>query len=223
MDTLVSRTVMSIRSHDAPRADLDSHADTCAFGIHCYVLHTYPQTVNVSGFHTSMKTLDKISIACVAIAYDCLLTHQTYILIFDQVLHIPTLETSLICPDQLREQGIIVNDIPLQRLHPSDRNQNSHSIIDANSKLHIPLHFEKPISFFYHRKPTRDEATDSLNFLHVHMTSEVEWQPYDPQSFSLEESLRQQHQGDTADHRCLRSLSCSPAYRLSILIRSVML
>src|SRR5210317_1733390 len=30
MDTLVSRTVMSIRSHDAPRADLDSHADTCA-------------------------------------------------------------------------------------------------------------------------------------------------------------------------------------------------
>src|SRR5210317_587475 len=119
---------MSIRSHDAPRVDLDSHADTCAFGIHCFVLHTYPQTVNVSGCHTSMKTLDKISIACVAIAYDCLLTHQTFILIFDQVLYIPSLETSLICPDQLREQGIVINDIPLQQLHPSDQTPIQYSI-----------------------------------------------------------------------------------------------
>ena len=135
-----------------------------------------------------MNSLNNIKFACVAIACDYLLTHETFIHIFDQVLYIPSLETSLICPDQLREQGITVNDTPLLRLHPSEWNQYSHSIADPNSRLHIPLHFQKPISFFYCRKPTRDEATDAINHTHVHLTSEIEWKPYDPESFSLKEA-----------------------------------
>ena len=88
---LVSRVLMSVTSGWDPRVHLDSHADTCAFGKNCFVLHTYPQTVNVSGFHSSMNSLNNIKVACVAIAYDCLLTHETFILIFDQVLYIPSL------------------------------------------------------------------------------------------------------------------------------------
>src|SRR6056300_177968 len=170
---------MSVSTGGDARADLDSHADPCAFGKHCYVLSTYSESVNVTGFHKSAPPLRCIRIACVAVAYDCHLTHETFILVFDQVLYIPDLETSLICPDQLRDNGVTVNDTPLLRLEPSERSNDSHSIIEMNSGLRIPLMFDKPISYFHVRKPTQAEATDDLNHNHVCMTSSVEWRPYD--------------------------------------------
>src|SRR5210317_481488 len=199
---------MSVSAGGDARADLDSHADTCAFGKHCYVLSTYSESVNVTGFHKSAPPLRGIRIACVAVAYDCHLTHETFILVFDQVLYIPDLETALICPDQLRDNGVTVNDTPLLRLEPSERSNDSHSIIEMNSGLRIPLMFDKPISYFHVRKPTQAEATDDLNHNHVCMTSSVEWRPYDVDSAQAEASLRQQVQGDSAPHR-IASVSTS--------------
>ena len=97
-------------SSSTPSCHLDTHADTCAFGKHCRVLSTYSESVNVSGFHKSMDSLKNIKIARVAVAYECPLSFQTYILIFDQVLYIPSLDTNLLCVDQMREFGLIVND-----------------------------------------------------------------------------------------------------------------
>ena len=39
-----------------------------------------------------------------------------FILVFDQVLLVPSLQVNLLCVDQLGDQGIVINDVPLQRL-----------------------------------------------------------------------------------------------------------
>ena len=192
-----------------PTCELDSHADTCAFGKHSLVLATYPHTFDVSGFHSSLPQLKNVKEATVAVAYDCPLRHQTYILRFDHVLYIPTLETNLLCVDQLREQGIIVNETPLLRLRHSERHEHSHSILDPNSELHIPLSYNKPISYFTCRRPTPEEASDDINNIHVDMTSPIPWKPYDPQSRIDEENLRRLVQGDNSAYR-FQSLRSNP-------------
>ena len=143
-----------------PRCELDSHADTCVFGKHCRVLHTYSHTLDVTGFHSSMNTLKNVHIACVCVAYDCVSTMNTNILVFDQCLLIPSLDVNLLCVDQLRENDIKVNDIPLIRLSKNDRTNKSHSIMCMDMGLHIPLEFNKPISYFKCRVPTLDIVND---------------------------------------------------------------
>lgn len=97
---------------------------------------------------------------------------------------------------------MIVNDIPLLRINPSDRSPDHHSIIDPLSHLHIPLRFEKPISFFVCRKPSSNEISDPINQVHVQMTSDREWIPYDEQSAVDEQLIRemiaQQHTINTS-------------------------
>jgi len=129
-----------------PRCELDSHVDTCIFGKLCRVLHTYSHTLDVTGFHSSMNALKNVHIACACVAYDCATTMNTYILVFDQCLFIPSLDLNLLCVDQLRENDIKVNDIPLIRLNVNDRTNESHSIMCMDTGLHIPLEFNKPTS-----------------------------------------------------------------------------
>ena len=92
MSALISRARYLSRlsvSVNEPSCHLHTHADTCAFGKHCHVLHTYDDTVDVFGFSQSLKSIREVHIATVAVAYDCPLTHQVFVLIFDQVLYIP--------------------------------------------------------------------------------------------------------------------------------------
>jgi len=88
-----------------------------------------------------MNTLKNVHIACVCVAYDCATTMNTYLLTFDQCLFIPSLDVNLLCVDQLRENDIRVNDIPLVRLGVNDGTNESPSIICMNTGPHIPLEF----------------------------------------------------------------------------------
>ena len=138
-----------------------------------------------------MQTISDVKIASVAVAYDCASTLTTYILFFHNVLYIPSMEVNLLCPDQMREHGIIVNDIPLLRIPPAERTIEHHSIIEAQTGMHIPLEYNKPFSFFTVRKPTRNEVFDPVNYVHVTLTSELEWNPYDQRLAEDEFAIRQ--------------------------------
>ena len=94
------------------RCELDSHADTCAFGKHAYIMEETSQAVSVAGFHPDMKEIDNVKIVTAAVAYDCPFTLVTYVLIFPQSLYFPRMNHNLICPDQLREFGLTVNEFP---------------------------------------------------------------------------------------------------------------
>ena len=173
------------------RCELDSHADTCAFGKNSYVLEETTQEVSVAGFHPEMKEIKNVKVVTAAVAYDCPYTLATYILVFPQSLHFPCMDHNLICPDQLREAGIIVNETPLLRIQPKDRLPEHHSIIDEETGLHITLKYDKPLSYFNCRKPTNNEVTDRVNCIHVQMTASCEWVPYEEEAHNDEELLRE--------------------------------
>jgi len=137
------------------------------------------------------ETLKNAHVACVCVAYDCVSTMSTYILVFDQCLYIPSLDVNLLCVDQLRDHGLKVNDVPLIRLSADERTNESHSIMCKETGLHVPLEFDKPISYFKCRVPTPDEVESTHNTT-VYMTSSVMWEPYDENTNQIEENIRQQ-------------------------------
>ena len=57
--------------------------------------------------------------------------------------------------------------------------------------LHVPLEFDKPISYFKCQVPTPDEVENTHNTT-VYMTSSVMWEPYDENTNQMEENIRQQ-------------------------------
>lgn len=173
------------------RCELDSHADTCAFGQNSYIISETSQAVSVAGFHPDMKEIRDVRVVTAAVAYDCPITFTTFILVFPQSLFFPRMQHNLICPDQLREFGLVVNDIPLLRIPPKDRIPEQHSILDPMTNLHIPLQYDKPISYFVCRKPTAIEIRDTINYRHVQMTSETEWTPYDERAYIDENMIRE--------------------------------
>ena len=138
-----------------------------------------------------MEALKNVYVACVCVAYDCVSTMSTYILVFDQCLYIPSLDVNLLCVDQLRDHGLKVNDVPLIRLSADERTNESHSIVCKETGLHVPLNFDKPISYFKCRVPTTDEVESTHNTT-VNMTSSVKWEPYDKNTNQMEENIRQQ-------------------------------
>ena len=174
------------------RLELDSHADTSAFGSTCLVLQETGRTVNVEGFGEVLGQLTNVPIVTCAVAYDCPATYTTYILIFHESLHIPSMTTHLVNTWQMRAQGIVVNDVPLQHLPPEERHQQCHSLLHPETGLHIPLELNGIMSGFVVRLPTWEEIQDveQQNVTHVHMTSNEPWSPTHSQYSKIEGTLR---------------------------------
>ena len=77
---------------------------------------------------------------------------------------------SLLCPNQLRHNGLIVNDTPKAFDHTS-----SHSII-LPGKLELPLKIRGVLSYLQTRRPTDEELKRCEHF---ELTSPESWGPYD--------------------------------------------
>ena len=171
------------------RTDLDSHADTCAFGIQAYMVQDSGDHVNVDGFVSTIGTVKKVPICTMAVAYDCPYSFNTYILLFPQSLYIKGMTTNLLSPFQLRAFGILINDTPLQHLEANLRTSDQHSIQVGD--LHIPLELQGTMSGFTSRKPTTLEVTDKsgANGIHVYMTSDASWDPHSKQPANIESAL----------------------------------
>ena len=120
--------------------ELDTHADTCALGDACLILGDSGDVVDVGGFGEGVGVMKDVKIVHGAVAYDCPETYKTFVLIYHQALHVPGMEVHLLNPFQMREQGITVNDIPLQQLSKDQRTKSSHSIISEDRTDHTTLH-----------------------------------------------------------------------------------
>jgi hypothetical protein len=154
--------------------ELHSHADTCCFGKGAYILSIdQGSCAEVTGFSTQLGSVKSVPIVSAAVAYDCPVTFQTYILVFHQSLYIEDFNSHLICPNQMRLAGISVNDCPLQFLPPKQRTHDSHTIHTA--QLRIPLQMKGVISYFQTRKPTRKELQNTDQYPHIEMTSLEAW------------------------------------------------
>ena len=144
-------------------------------------------STDLHGFTSSLGSIT-VDIVTAAVAYDCLLTHRTYILCFPQSLYVPDLNDNLLCVFQLRCNGITVNDVPLQFIPADKRSPTDHSII--TDSLIIPLHVDKVNSCFNTRVPTDFEISNPDVYERIYMTNDAEWRPNDRDYADVESRIR---------------------------------
>ena len=125
----------------------------------CQVLYEIGKA-DATGFHQDLGQVKGAKIVTAAVAYDNQENGDTYILIFNQVLFLPGLDHHLINPFQLRDNGILVNDIPLIHTNIEDRTTSTHSITVPSVNLQIPLQLNGVLSGFRVRKPTNGVISD---------------------------------------------------------------
>ena len=207
--------------------ELDSHADTCCLGKDCLVLYETDKA-EVSGFSTQLGKLKETPVITGVLAYDEPVTGETYLLYFHQALHLPMMEKSLLNPNQMREAGIIVNDVPLKFIKQEQRTSESHSLVvpindDNESTLTIPLELKGVISGFTVRKPSWEEIANVDPANRIEMTNDSpEWAPNDSAEEDVDERrLRQDVRQDMVRTRGSRSLSNRMAKMVRVNSRTV--
>ena len=193
--------------------ELDSHADTCCLGKDCLVLYETDKA-EVSGFSTQLGKIKETPVITGVLAYDEPETGETYLLYFHQALHLPMMEKSLLNPNQMREAGIIVNDVPLKFIKQEQRTSEPHSLVvpindDNGNTLTIPLELKGVISGFTVRKPSWEEIANIDPANRIEMTNDnPEWAPNDSTEEDVDERrLRQDVRQDMVRTKGSRSLS----------------
>ncbi len=172
--------------------ELDSHADTCVAGPNCIVLEYTDQVVNVSAYSDQLDTMENIPIVTAATALDDLTTGTTTILILGQALYMgDRVKTTLLCPNQMRANGIIVEDVPMH-LAPKDK-PSLHSIYSQEDDFVIPLSLKGVFSCFATRTPTWDEIETCK---HIKLTDEFNWDPHSEDFQDQENNLGDHMRGD---------------------------
>jgi hypothetical protein len=156
---------------DVNRAELDSHADTCVAGANTVPLWFTDQTVNVSPFIGEYTPIGDIPIASVATAWDDPSTGRTIILVINEALYFgDRMSYTLLCPNQLRCNGVRVNEVPPAFADPG----TPHSII-VPGRIEIPLKMRGVMSYIESRRPTTKETKECE---HIELTSANPWQPH---------------------------------------------
>ena len=135
--------------------ELDSHADTSCAGRACHILEYTDKTCTVNSFSEQHQQLEDVPIVKAATAYDAS-NGEVYILVMNQALYLGEhMEHSLLCPNQARSNGIIVNDVPKHlALTITD---TTHSIVFPEDDVTLPLELQGVISKITIRLPTIEE------------------------------------------------------------------
>lgn len=119
---------------------------------------------------------------CAATAFDDPETGETYIIIFNESLYLgDALDNTLMNPNQVRANGLVVDDVPKHLSH--DPNNATYSIYEPQEDLRIPLQLKGVISYFPSRYPSEREM-ETCKW--IEFTSSEERNP-DSSSFSSDE------------------------------------
>jgi len=142
-------------------------------------------SVTVSGFLEKLKALTNILIATVATVWECPKTLESFLLIVNEALYFgKKLKTSLLCPNQLRNHGLLVHDTLTQY----DR-KSTHSI-RTEKGTEMPLEMDGVISFLRMQKPMVEEVQDfgkGIGLQSIILTSDCVWEPYSKDFTAREE------------------------------------
>lgn len=155
------------------RNELDSHADTNVGGANCILLESTGEFATVHSFSEEQQPFKDVPIGTVATAWVDPSSGETFILVLPQTLYFgDRMKHSLLCPNQLRAFGIVVEDTPRQ----FDR-QSTHSISIPGENIVIPLALSGVISYFESHQPSDDELENCRRLV---LCSDVPWDPNDP-------------------------------------------
>lgn len=130
-----------------------------------------PFTCKVLPFIDTYSELEEIPVVTAATAYENPVTSAITILVFHQCLWFgPALKHSLICPQQVRSNGIQLCDDPYDPYR-------SLGIYDPDTECHIPMDVRDSMVGLTTRCPTIEEY-----HMHPHliMTADSPWNPASP-------------------------------------------
>ena len=139
--------------------DLDSHADTCVLGNNALLVETnYPERTAVVSFaDPAVGTVTKPIISG-ALLYTSPADGTCYILVVHQAVHIETMEHSLLCPMQLRDNDIILNETPKSMIeNPTEEDHSFVGHTDDNRHIRIPFNIRGVTSCITVSKPTIEQ------------------------------------------------------------------
>ena len=163
------------------RTELDSDADTCVAGCNTLLISDDGRQVTVHPYSGEYKPIQDVSIATVATLWIHPDDGQPYILVIHEALYFgDRVDVTLLNPNQLRANGVKVEDVPRQ-FDP----KSSHSIYHPTTKLRIPLSLDGISSGFVSRKPTWAEYEQ---FPHIELTSPMRWDPSSDEFAKKEET-----------------------------------
>ena len=112
---------------------MDSHADTTCVNKHTYIESIVEGlTVDAIPFHLSMGRMSNLPIVHAIYAHDDTESMHTTLLQFHNSIYIQDMTNALLCPNQARENGVIVNDVPI---HLDHTDQSTFSIIAGDNEF----------------------------------------------------------------------------------------
>ena len=162
-----NNSIVSDISDSKFQCDLDLHADTCIAGKAFKVVETTNKTCKVYPY-SDEYTPKIVNVVNLITAYDSP-EGETFILLVNEALSMPNLEPSFLCPNQLRSNGIIVNDCPRQF-----DSLSNHSIHIDEYNLTIPLYMDGIMSMIPVRYPKKHEEEQCT---WIPLTSPQDWNP----------------------------------------------
>jgi len=198
--------------HGTCKSDL--HANMSVAGPNCVILEYTEQVVDVSGFSEQLETMENVPIVTAATAVDDPETGITTILIIGQAIFMgEKIKNTLLCPNQLRSFGLVVDDIPMHLAPPNK--PSTHSISSPENNFAIPLSMKGVFSYFPSCTHTAEELETCR---HVHITDEFEWDPHSPSFQEQENNVRDLNRGDyhiSAKHRRIMSVQTNELTQIS--------
>ena len=152
------------------------------------------QYADVQAFAKEVKGLPEVSIVDAVIAYDCIYSGETYMLVLRNYLCVPTMYIHLILPFVLRESGLILNDTP--KMHCKDPSVEDYSLFDEETGLRIPFTLDGTLSIFETHSLAEDEIEDAENYPTILLNPDSNrWNPYD-KSYKLNENSYLDNRGN---------------------------
>ena len=149
------------------RCELDTHADTTVAGSNCVVLQYTGKECDVTPYSDSYEPMQNIPIVHAATGWQSPVSGQIYILIFNEALWMGnTLDHTLINPNQLRHNGIQVQDNPM--------NDTPLSIINCDGEFGLELKREGTTIYADTFSPTSAELENNPKII---LTSARPWNP----------------------------------------------
>ena len=190
--------------------ELDSHADTCVVGGNALQLTDYGVPVRVTGYDQTQASKVYETVSAV-VAYDHPVDGNTYMLVMNQAIMIPQMNHNLLCPMQLRQNDVEVDEKPkYQTINPTEK---SHAIVaknrSNNHELIIHLQLKGVASCFDTRKPTTQEyeAAEAAGDVYDLTSEGLTWNPLSDH-FAEQEAAMMDHKGEVKPHRNKKLTIC---------------
>ena len=182
VSTIARHSISAIGFHPIANGesfvDLDSHADTCVLGNNALMVETPhpPRTAIVSFADPSMGSVEK-PILSGALLYTSTTTGKSVILIIHQAIHIDSMEHSLLCPMQLRDNDVFVDECPKSKAeNPTIDTHTIRATSSDGTTVRFPLRLRGVTSTLVVSKPTLAQYNECD---HVVLTSaDLLWDPH---------------------------------------------